>query len=210
MHIPATKLIWRALILNDIARLVDQLQTVGHLKCIARRRVKSFGGQKGALSEPPRTPLPTDLLSVHDCACLMMSVPPDLIVHTATQFSLSTVTTCAESVGGTTPGVRVIWNRTVPPEQGWRSRSCSGGTVVYLLICWIIHSAAQFSLSTSAESVGGTTPGVRVTWSTTVPPECVKSLRVEFHSDWSTVCYSLLCHCECYWKHFTWFASHTE
>ena len=28
--------------------------------------------------------------------------------------------------------------------------------------------------------MGGTTPGVRVTWSTTVPPECVTSVRVEF------------------------------
>ena len=31
-------------------------------------------------------------------------------------------------------------------------------------------------------SVGGTTPGVRVTWSTTVPPECVISVRVEFRA----------------------------
>ena len=28
------------------------------------------------------------------------------------------------------------------------------------------------------ESVGGSTPGVRVTWSTTAPPECVTSVRV--------------------------------
>ena len=34
----------------------------------------------------------------------------------------------------------------------------------------------------SAESVGGTTAGVRVTWSTTVPPECVASVRVEFRT----------------------------
>ena len=32
----------------------------------------------------------------------------------------------------------------------------------------------------SAESVGGSTPGVRVTWSTTAPPECVASVRVVF------------------------------
>ena len=38
------------------ARLVDHLQTVGHLKCIASWRcIKSFGGQKGGSSEPPRT-----------------------------------------------------------------------------------------------------------------------------------------------------------
>ena len=34
----------------------------------------------------------------------------------------------------------------------------------------------------SAESVGGSTPGARVTWSTTVPPECVTSVRVEFRT----------------------------
>ena len=32
----------------------------------------------------------------------------------------------------------------------------------------------------SAESVGGSTPAVRVTWSTTAPPECVASVRVVF------------------------------
>ena len=32
----------------------------------------------------------------------------------------------------------------------------------------------------SAESVNESTPGVRVTWSTTVPPECVALVRVEF------------------------------
>ena len=34
----------------------------------------------------------------------------------------------------------------------------------------------------SAESVVGSTPGVRVTWSTTALPECVVSVRVEFRS----------------------------
>ena len=47
-----------------------------------------------------------------------------------------------------------------------------------------MHSiAADFSLHTvtvSAESVDGSTPGARVTWSTTVPPECVASVTVEF------------------------------
>ena len=33
------------------------------------------------------------------------------------------------------------------------------------------------------ESVGGSTPGARVTWSTTVPPECVTSMRVEFRTN---------------------------
>jgi len=49
-----------------------------------------------------------------------------------------------------------------------------------------MHSiAADFSLRTvtvSAESVDGSTPGARVTWSTTVPPECVASVRVEFRT----------------------------
>ena len=33
--------------------IVDHLQMVGHLKCIARRCKKYFGGQKEGLSEPP-------------------------------------------------------------------------------------------------------------------------------------------------------------
>ena len=48
-----------------------------------------------------------------------------------------------------------------------------------------MHAVTQFYFSTvtvSAESVGGSTPGVRVTWSTTVPPECVTSMRVEFRT----------------------------
>ena len=48
-----------------------------------------------------------------------------------------------------------------------------------------MHAAAQFYFSTvtvSAESVGGSTPGVRVTWNTTLPPECVTSVRVEFRT----------------------------
>ena len=32
----------------------------------------------------------------------------------------------------------------------------------------------------TAESENSSTPGVRVTWSTTAPPECVTSVRVEF------------------------------
>ena len=49
-----------------------------------------------------------------------------------------------------------------------------------------IIAAAEFTFSTvtvSAESVvHGSTPAVRVTWSTTVPPECVASYRVEFRT----------------------------
>ena len=46
-------------------------------------------------------------------------------------------------------------------------------------------AAAQFSLSTvtvSAESVDGRGPAARVTWNTTIPPECVTSVRVEFRT----------------------------
>ena len=48
-----------------------------------------------------------------------------------------------------------------------------------------MHAASQFSLSTvnaSAESVNGSTPAARVTWSTTIPPQCVAALRVEFRT----------------------------
>ena len=33
-----------------------------------------------------------------------------------------------------------------------------------------------------AESVGASTPGARVTWNTTIPPECVTSVRVNFRT----------------------------
>ena len=49
----------------------------------------------------------------------------------------------------------------------------------------IIYTAVQFSQSTvtvSAESVDGPTPAARVTWSTTAPPQCVRSVRVEFRT----------------------------
>ena len=46
-------------------------------------------------------------------------------------------------------------------------------------------AVTQFHLRTvtaSAESVSGSTPGVRVTWRTTLPPECVTSVRVNFRA----------------------------
>ena len=49
-----------------------------------------------------------------------------------------------------------------------------------------MYLAVRFSLSNnvtaSAESVDGPTPAARVTWSTTVPPECVASVTVEFRT----------------------------
>ena len=52
--------------------------------------------------------------------------------------------------------------------------------------CIITHTAGQFSLSTvtvSAVNVRGfSTPAARVTWSTTIPPECVTSVTVNFRT----------------------------
>ena len=77
------------------------------------------------------------------------------------------------------------------------SQSCSlSGTTKHFVLCcdksYHLHAefsfsiaAAQFTLSTvtvSAESVDGPTPAARVTWSTTAPPECVASVRVEFRA----------------------------
>ena len=49
-----------------------------------------------------------------------------------------------------------------------------------------MHAVTQFHFRNvkilSAESVGGTTPGVRVTWNTTIQPECVAAMRVEFRT----------------------------
>ena len=47
-------------------------------------------------------------------------------------------------------------------------------------------AATHFSLSNnvtvSAESVDAPTPAARVTWNTTVPPQCVASVRVDFRT----------------------------
>ena len=48
-----------------------------------------------------------------------------------------------------------------------------------------MHAVTQFhnrNVTVSAERVGGSSPGARVTWNTTVPPQCVKSVRVEFRT----------------------------
>ena len=53
-------------------------------------------------------------------------------------------------------------------------------------ISYHIHAAVQFSLNynvtVNADSVDGLTPAARVTWNTTVPPECVRSVKVEFRT----------------------------
>ena len=40
----------------------------------------------------------------------------------------------------------------------------------------------SFNVTARVESVGGSTPGVRVTWNTTLPPECVTSVTVVFRT----------------------------
>ena len=42
--------------------------------------------------------------------------------------------------------------------------------------------SVSFAVTVRAESVDGSTPAARVTWSTTVPPQCVASVRVEFRT----------------------------
>ena len=51
-RIAATRLAWTAVILNSS----ETSGLVGHLKCTIAVYIKSFGGQKGGSSEPPRTP----------------------------------------------------------------------------------------------------------------------------------------------------------
>ena len=46
-----------------------------------------------------------------------------------------------------------------------------------------MHTVLFSTTTASAESVGGSTPGVRVTWNTTAPLECVTSVRVEFRNE---------------------------
>ena len=64
----------------------------------------------------------------------------------------------------------------------------------YVCSCFIftstfMHTVSQFhfyNVTVSAEHVGGSTPGARVTWNTTVPPECVTAVRVEFRTSMSS------------------------
>ena len=54
------------------------------------------------------------------------------------------------------------------------------------IYAFVMHAAVQFSLSTvtvGAESVNDSTPAARVTWSTTIPSECVTAVTVEFRTD---------------------------
>jgi len=49
-------------------------------------------------------------------------------------------------------------------------------------IIHVAHECLSHTVATSAESVDGSTPCARVIWSTTIPPECVASVTVEFIS----------------------------
>ena len=46
-----------------------------------------------------------------------------------------------------------------------------------------MHVVLFSTVTVSAESMNGTTPGVRVTWNTTAPLECVTSVTVEFRNE---------------------------
>ena len=53
--------------------------------------------------------------------------------------------------------------------------------IVIMFICILfLNSILLGNVTVSAESVGGSTPGVRVTWNTTVPSNCVALVRVKF------------------------------
>lgn len=60
---------------------------------------------------------------------------------------------------------------------------------IELIIFISTHAGADFSThfpTVNAERENGSTPRVRVTWSTTAPPECVASVKVESRSNSST------------------------
>ena len=100
--------------------------------------------------------------------------------------------------GGLSSLVALVLSSSVMLVGGQTSCSLSGTSYLYILHVGsddepgkfylpdlIAHAGAQFSLSSfplSAEIVGGSIPGVRVTWRTTVPPECVASVTVEFQT----------------------------
>ena len=56
---------------------------------------------------------------------------------------------------------------------------------VYSYVFTFMHAVTQFHFSTvtvSAESVSGSISGVSVAWNTTLPPECVTSVTVNFRT----------------------------
>ena len=99
-----------------------------------------------------------------------------------------------------------------------------------------MHAAARFTLSNvtaSAENVDGSTPAARVTWSTTVPPQCVAAVRVDFRTSsrghvvatytttsstaviqtglqCTTLYYIVLHYCVSHWSNLKWCTAHIE
>ena len=70
------------------------------------------------------------------------------------------------------------------PHYRYKVASCIPIHACTVSIC-LMHVGTQFhffTVTASAESVDGTTPGARVTWNTTVPRECMASVRVEFRT----------------------------
>ena len=53
-----------------------------------------------------------------------------------------------------------------------------GSKLAKLFALFAAFQFLSYTVTLSAESVNDSTPGVRVTWRTTVPPECVTSVRI--------------------------------
>ena len=88
-------------------------------------------------------------------------------------------------VGSSSRHLRQLHNYTCLVIYAFYERSSPHNVIA--AFCIIAHTAVQFSLSNnvtvSAANVRGfSTPAARVTWSTTAPPQCVASVRVEFRT----------------------------
>ena len=73
------------------------------------------------------------------------------------------------------------------------TQQLSDSDFILLTTFTTMHAAAMFAdhtVTVSAERVDGPTPGARVTWRTTVPPECVASVTVEFSSGSVVISYT--------------------
>ena len=88
-------------------------------------------------------------------------------------------------VGSSSRHLRQLHNYTCLVIYAFYERSSPHNVIA--AFCIIAHTAVQFSLSNnvtvSAANVRGfSTPAARVTWSTTAPPQCVASVRVDFRN----------------------------
>ena len=93
------------------------------------------------------------------------------------------VLSCCMSVGGQRCSLTTgIATRELTLANTYLSDVCN----YFVFTSTFMHAVTGFHFCTvtaSAESVGGSTPGVRVAWSTTVPRGGIKSVRVEFRKD---------------------------